>query len=257
MPKIYLSPSTQEANHCQMGDTEEQHCNRIMDLIVPYLEAAGIEYQRNTPQMTHISSKDASNAYKPELHYALHSNATGTSKKIRRHIVYCLRGGKAEQFAQILCDKQAEIYPEKNEIQPPYAKLTEIYYTNAPSVIDEIAFHDQIDDAKWIHDNIAAIARNKAQAICQFFGVPFVELDAQAPDKDDGVWYRVQAGAFKQKGNAERLRDTLRDLGYGDTFVQDDPDWYRVQVGAFKERANAEKLRKELMAKGYTDVFIR
>lgn len=214
MPKIYLSPSTQEANPCQMGDTEEQHCNRIMDQIVRYLEAAGIEYQRNTPEMTHITSKNASNAYKPDLHYALHSNATGTDKRIRRHIVYCLRGGKAEQFAKILVEKQAEIYPEAGEVQPPYAKLTEIYYTDAPAVIDEIAFHDHPDDARWIHDNIAAIARNKAQAICQFFGVPFVELDGGSIEQPDDGWYRVQVGAFKQKENAERLRDELVGKGY-------------------------------------------
>ena len=55
---------------------------------------------------------------------------------------------------------------------------------------------------------------NKAQAICQFFRVPFVELDGGSIEQPDDGWYQVQVGAFKQKGNAERLRDELVGKGY-------------------------------------------
>lgn len=172
--KIYLSPSTQEANLCRMGDTEEDHCNEIMDLIEPYLMAAGIEYKRNTRDMTHISSKNASNEYKPDLHYALHSNAS--DKTVRGHRVYiCARGGKAEKFAKILVARQSEIYGSTGQVIVPTTKYTEIFYTDAPAVIDEIAFHDNAEDAAWIHANMAEIAKNKAQAICEALGATFKE----------------------------------------------------------------------------------
>lgn len=168
--KVYLSPSTQEANICAMGDTEEDHCNEIMDKIIPYLTASGIEWERNTKGMSHISSKDASNAYKPDLHYALHSNAGGG----KGHRVYiCGLGGQAERFSRILTKRQAEIYGTAGDVIVPTTKYTEIFYTDAPAVIDEIAFHDNAEDAKWIHDNIAAIAKNKAEAICEALGVEF------------------------------------------------------------------------------------
>ena len=168
--KIYLSPSTQETNLCAMGDREEDHCNQIVDLIEPYLKASGVLFHRNLREMSHISSKDESNLYEPDLHYALHSNAAnGTT---RGHNVYiCSKGGNAERFANILVSKQAEIYSLLNRVIVPTEKYTEIFYTDAPAVIDEIAFHDNAEDAKWIHDNMAAIAKNKAQAICEFFGV--------------------------------------------------------------------------------------
>lgn len=48
MPTIYLSPSTQEFN-IYVNDTqsEEYYMNLIADAMIPYLNAAGINYVRN------------------------------------------------------------------------------------------------------------------------------------------------------------------------------------------------------------------
>lgn len=75
MPIIYLSPSTQENNMYVTGGSEEQWMNRLADAMVPYLDASGIQYTRNTPDMTAVSSIRASNAGTYDLHLALHSNA--------------------------------------------------------------------------------------------------------------------------------------------------------------------------------------
>ena len=75
MPIIYLSPSTQENNSFVTGGTEEQYMNLLADKLVPYLDASGIRYVRNTPEMTAASSIAASNAGRYDLHLALHSNA--------------------------------------------------------------------------------------------------------------------------------------------------------------------------------------
>jgi N-acetylmuramoyl-L-alanine amidase len=220
-PKIYLSPSTQEANVCAAGDREEDHCNAIADELAKYLDAAGIEYQRNTRAMTHITSKDASNKYKPDLHYALHSNAyNGT---VRGHRVYISGlNAKAKACAEILARRQAEIYGSAGKVIVPTERYTELFSTTAPAIIDEIAYHDNPEDAKWIHDNIKAIARNKAQAICEHFGVPFVEIEPPKPEpqpEQPQVLYRVQVGAFSNKSNAEALAQKLRSEGY-QTLIQ-------------------------------------
>ena len=52
MPIIYLSPSTQEWNYYVNGGTEEEYMNLLADKMVPYLDASGIRYDRNTPSMT-------------------------------------------------------------------------------------------------------------------------------------------------------------------------------------------------------------
>ena len=78
MPIIYLSPSTQEGNLYVTGSgTEEQWMNRLADAMIPYLNASGIRYVRNTPQMTAGSSIRQANAGYFDFYLALHSNASG------------------------------------------------------------------------------------------------------------------------------------------------------------------------------------
>ena len=62
MPIIYLSPSTQDWNPYVNGGTEEEWMNLLADKMVPMLDASGIRYARNTPDMTAASSIAASNA---------------------------------------------------------------------------------------------------------------------------------------------------------------------------------------------------
>ena len=77
MPSVYLSPSTQESNLYVNGGTEEEYANLIVDYMIPYLDATGITYTRNTPEMTAASSIRQSNAGNYDLHLAIHSNAAG------------------------------------------------------------------------------------------------------------------------------------------------------------------------------------
>ena len=92
MPIIYLSPSTQEFNHYVNGGTEEYYMNLLADKMVPYLDASGIRYARNTPDMTAASSIAASNAGNYDLHLALHSNAAAGDQagKARGSIAFLL-----------------------------------------------------------------------------------------------------------------------------------------------------------------------
>ncbi len=82
MPIIYLSPSTQEWNQYIIGGTEEYYMNLIADAMIPYLRSSGIQYVRNTPDMTAASSIRASNAGNFDLHVALHSNASPESMRV-------------------------------------------------------------------------------------------------------------------------------------------------------------------------------
>jgi len=44
MPKIFLSPSTQEWNEYVTGGTEEQYMNLLADRMEPYLRSSGISW---------------------------------------------------------------------------------------------------------------------------------------------------------------------------------------------------------------------
>ena len=71
MPIIYLSPSTQEWNQYVIGGSEEYYMNLVADAMIPYLRSSGIQYTRNTPNMTAASSIAASNSGNYDLHLSL------------------------------------------------------------------------------------------------------------------------------------------------------------------------------------------
>ena len=77
MPRIYLSPSTQESNLYVSGGSEEYYMNLLADELIPYLRANTIAYTRNTPQMTAVSSVRQANQGDYDFYLALHSNAAG------------------------------------------------------------------------------------------------------------------------------------------------------------------------------------
>jgi rare lipoprotein A len=52
--------------------------------------------------------------------------------------------------------------------------------------------------------------------------------------------YTIQAGAFKEKDNAEKFKDTLNKK-FGDSYVVKFQDFYRVRVGHFKNENEAAK----------------
>ena len=72
MPKIYLSPSTQEYNPYVTGNgSEEYFMNLVADAMEPYLLANGIQFSRNTPDMTAASSIRQANRGDYDFYLAL------------------------------------------------------------------------------------------------------------------------------------------------------------------------------------------
>ena len=68
------------------------------------------------------------------------------------------------------------IYPNPQKVRTvPNTTFAELRSTNAPAVLIEIAYHDNMDDAEWIKNNIGPIARELALSVTEFLGVPFIE----------------------------------------------------------------------------------
>lgn len=183
MPTIYLSPSTQENNLYVTGGTEEQWMNRLADAMEPYLSASGIQYERNTPEMTAASSIRASNSGSYDLHLALHSNAApeGRYGSARGILVYYYPGSaEGRRAAEIIADNFKAIYPLPNNVRAEATTaIGEVRRVRAPSVFLEIGYHDNPQDAAWITGNLDEIARNIVLSLTEYFGLPF--LDPQVP----------------------------------------------------------------------------
>ena len=183
MPIIYLSPSTQEGNYYVNGGTEEEYMNLLADKMVPYLDASGIRYTRNTPDMTAASSIAASNAGDYDLHLALHSNAAPEGKygQVRGIIVFYYPTSQPGQRAStIIANNLKAIYPLPNLVRAePTTSIGEVRRVRAPSVFLELGYHDNPDDAAWVKNNLDRIAQNLVLSLTEYFNIPF--LYPQAP----------------------------------------------------------------------------
>ena len=178
MPIIYLSPSTQQANTYVTGGSEEYWMNLLADELEPWLTSSGIRFSRNTPQMTAASSIRASNAGNYDFHLALHSNAApeGRYGEFQGIIAYyapnSINGQKA---AVLIAENLDDIYPFSIPARAePTTRLGEVTRTRTPAVLVEIAYHDNVDDANWIAQNLEQIAKKLALSMTEYFGLPLV-----------------------------------------------------------------------------------
>jgi rare lipoprotein A len=93
-------------------------------------------------------------------------------------------------------------------------------------------------------------------------GVVPVRVEVITPGVDPTTGYfTVQVGAFRDPGNAQRLRDRLN-VSYSPIFIQqyDSPDglFYRVRVGKVSGEDAAHQLGEELRAReGFTPFVVR
>ncbi len=184
MPRIYLSPSTQENNTYVIGGSEEFYMNLIADALEPYLNSSGISYTRNTPEMTAADSIAQSNRGNYDLHVALHSNAApeGMYGEYRGIDVYYSPGSTlGRRAADIFVRNLKRIYPNPEDVRAlATTTIGEVAKTRAPAVFLELGYHDNEEDANWVKNNIETIARNLAQSIVEYFGLPLAEpIDPQ------------------------------------------------------------------------------
>ncbi len=192
MAIIYLSHSTEEWSYYVNDGTEEEWMNLLADKMIPYLDASGIRYARNTPDMTAASSIAASNAGNYDLHLALHSNAAAGAQagKAQGSIVFYYPGSaNGQRAANLIADALKTVYPDPNKVRTEATtSLGEVARVNAPSVLVELAFHDNPDDAAWIKANLDATARVLVLALTEYFGIPFFETERRRSGVVDVEW---------------------------------------------------------------------
>jgi len=118
------------------------------------------------------------------------------------------------------------------------------------------------DRGPFVDNRIIDLSRAAAQEIESIGpGVVPVRIEVlSGPDPFSG-YFTVQVGAFKDKGNADRLKERLS-ATYTPVFIQqvslDDGDFYRVRVGRVSGEDEAQKLGDVLRAKeGFKPMILR
>jgi len=171
MPKVYLSPSLQPWNMTALGVSEQYLMGQIADAMEPMLQKYGITYNRNRIGMTLSQVIAESNTGHYDLHVAIHSNASLTAgSENGSHHYYFHTSEKGRRFADLLVSNFRKIYPECSKVEVRAdSELAELRSVRATSAICEVAFHDNMQDARWIHNSVNEIANAITNSIIQFF----------------------------------------------------------------------------------------
>lgn len=203
--KIYISPSSQPANTYAVGATNEQEqCRKIGAALEKELNRCGFDARAGLDGTMYTRVAE-SNAFAAELHMPIHTNAFDGSVAGLRIMVY-KKGGEAETIAQAIMAELAPITPGASDGISVQPQLYEIASSKAICVYIEVGFHDNPQEAQWIIDHTADIAAAICKGLCSHYGVAYVPQEQTI--------YRVQLGAFREKRNAQRLRDELIAKGY-------------------------------------------
>lgn len=245
MPIIYLSPSTQDWNSYVTGTgSEEYHMNKLADAMVPYLLSNGIQYKRNSPDMTAASSIRQANSGWYDFYLALHSNASGEGAYgENRGIIAFYYPGSADgkRAAETFVRNLKKIYPLPDKVRTQATtSLGEVRQSNFPAVLIEIGYHDNYEDATWIETHTDEIAQNLVLSLTEYFGLPF-------------IWpAEVREGTVTLNSGTLNLRSTPSPQG---TVVARMPNgaqvtvygewqgWYVVHYGIYVGYAAAEYIK--------------
>ena len=178
MPFLFLSPSAQDFNPYVTTGSEQYWMNQLADRMEPYLFASGLNVTRNDPNGSAAQSIRASNAGTYDFHLALHSNASPEALAGRQRgvdIYYFPASEEGLRMANILVDNLKPIYPLPERVRAlPTVLIGAVRRTKAPSVLAELGYHDNVEDADWLTGNLEEIAAALSEGVTEYFGLPFL-----------------------------------------------------------------------------------
>lgn len=200
-----------------------------------------------------------------DLFLSLHSNAVGSNvdETVDYVVIYVPQDGSGDELGQVLAEgislvmateQRGRIEARKGSSGDYYGVIRGAIAVGTVGLILEHSFHTNTRSTHWLldDDNLAHLAEEEAILIAEYFDV----LEEETSNEHDAL-YRVQAGAFRVKANAEAHLAKIKAAGF-DAYItssNEDSILYRVQTGAFRVRANAEAYLADVKEAGF-DAYI-
>lgn len=209
--KIYINPGHSDKDPGAVGFEKERDLNvKVSQYQQDYLLANyDCQVRMNPGTLGNLSAiaKDA-NDWGADIFVSNHFNAGGGDGW--EGLVY---NSARVPLGQIF-EKHAKEAGQNSRGVKLRPDLAVLRLTNMPAVLNEGAFVDnKTDIADWNEDGELkklGIAYAKATA-------EFLKLDACKVEEN--VLYRVQVGAYREKANAEKMQESLKNAGFDAVIV--------------------------------------
>lgn len=168
--KVFLSPSNQPRNMCRLGHSEKDHADNLADLMLPLLDAVGIEYRLRKSGSSLSGAVNDATGWGADIYIPMHTNAANGTARGTRFGFYPGRGD-SNAACEIFKKNWQSLYPLPDKVKTTNYTFYEAKNPKCPSVYCELIFHDNINDATWFHENMELVAQNLVKSIANFFGI--------------------------------------------------------------------------------------
>ena len=210
--------------------------NKMQYLLKTRAEAHGITVKLTNPSPGTVSdislttrANTANNFYKnlnipKAIMISLHANAYGADFNSARGVeVYHASNASnnSKNLAKYICDN---IYSDVKAIDTGFKNrgvkcqdFTVIYKTITPAVLVEYGFYSNKDDLKILKNNQNELVEATLKGICKYFNIKYQEPKKEVVKTDStasNTYYRVIAGSYTNKTNADKLVTELKNKGY-------------------------------------------
>lgn len=184
---------------------EMKHCWQVGEALRDILIARGHEvkmadkkYRKGWPSEKASQHTKAAMAelmsWSPDVHVAIHTNAAGKTvtgvrigyPDITNNAGEKVRVAESKRLAEMIVRHNAPVYHTPSNVKTTTYNFSELNSPKCPAVYIEACYaNTNLQDARWLHDNIEAIARSYADGIEAWGGMATEEKE------DDIVRYNA------------------------------------------------------------------
>lgn len=246
------------------GRRESDDALRLAMAVGTILEENGYDviYTRTTDATQSVGQKAAiANEEEADLFISIHRNASDYPGQYHgvQTLIYDDSGIKKEMAENINANLEKLGFRNAGvDIRP---NLVVLNSTRMPALLVEAGFIDSDKDNQIFDSRFRAMAQAIADGIMETLeeppkpapsesseeGMQGMEQPDSAPEEE---LYRVQAGAYRERENAENLLNLLENDGFPAYIIYHD-GLYKVQIGAYARLSNAIAMEREVREKGY------
>lgn len=221
-----------------------------------------VEYTRTTDvYLTPIARAREANNAGVDLFISIHRNSFPRDNDVSgvETLVYNLSGLKLEIAEEI--NEQLEALGFVNLGVKARPNLVVLRRTKMPALLVEAGFINSDIDNKLFDSNFNAIAQAIAFAVLDVLEENnLIPDDTNSPDANmtpgsSNRIYRVQVGAFRNRGYANRLVNELLEMDFP-AYIYDSGEFYRVGVGGYNTLNEAAEMERRLKSEGYQTVIV-
>ncbi|GAA0595352.1 sporulation-specific N-acetylmuramoyl-L-alanine amidase [Virgibacillus siamensis] len=228
---------------------------RIRDILTSDYNGVNVKMSRIGDKSVSLEERtNEANSWGADYFLSIHCNAfNGKAQGYEDYIHESLSdSSQTAAYQDVMHEKIIAVNRLRNRGQKK-ANFHVLRETVMPALLTENGFIDNEHDAALISDPSwrQTVAQGHVNGLASAFNLE--------PKDDKKNLYKIIAGSFQSKDNAEERVDYLQSKGV-EAFVYatmiSDERWYRVQAGAFSNRKNATTRLKKVRNAGIKDAYI-